>query len=147
LAAVAAPAKSAESAGDNAWMLVSSLALVTMMTGRGLALFYGGLVRRENVLSTMIESSILMAVVTVVWAVIGYSLAFGGTGPFVGDLPFVRLDNVGTAPNGDCAPTIPQQTFMVYRLMFAIVRSALRSGVFAERMKVSAMLLFMVLRA
>jgi Amt family ammonium transporter len=95
----------------------------------------------------MMQSSTLMAVVTVVWAVMGYSLAFGGNGPFVGDPPFVRLDNVGIAPNGDCAPTIPQQTFRVYRLMFAMVTSALISGVFAERMRVSAMLLFMVLWA
>ena len=78
LAAVEAAAKTAQSAGDNAWMLVSA-ALVLMMTGPGLALFYGGLVRRKNVLGTMMQSFILMAVVTVIWAVVGYSLAFGGS--------------------------------------------------------------------
>ena len=144
LAAVEAAAKSAQSAGDNAWMLVSA-ALVLMMTGPGLALFYGGLVRRKNVLGTMMQSFILMAVVTVIWAVVGYSLAFGGSGPFLGDLRFAFLDNVGSAPNPDYASTIPQQTFMVYQLMFAIITPALISGAFAERMKFSAMLLFMTL--
>ena len=144
LAAVEAAAKSAQSAGDNAWMLVSA-ALVLLMTGPGLALFYGGLVRRKNVLGTMMQSFILMAVVTVIWAVVGYSLAFGGSGPFLGDLRFALLDNVGSAPNPDYASTIPQQTFMVYQLMFAIITPALISGAFAERMKFSAMLLFMTL--
>ncbi|HWC98472.1 MAG TPA: ammonium transporter [Candidatus Sulfopaludibacter sp.] len=144
LAAVEAAAKSAQSAGDNAWMLVSS-ALVLMMTGPGLALFYGGLVRRKNVLATMMQSFILMAVVTVIWAVVGYSLAFGGSGPFIGDMHFAFLNNVGAAPNPDYAGTIPQQTFMVYQLMFAIITPALISGAFAERMKFSAMLLFTVL--
>src|SRR5215472_15607256 len=136
LAAVEAAAKSAQSAGDNARMLVSS-ALVLMMTGPGLALFYGGLVRRKNVLSTMMQSFVLMAVVTVVWALVGYSLAFGGSGPVIGDLHFAFLANVGGAPNADYAATIPQQTFMVYQLMFAIITPALISGAFAERMKFS----------
>jgi ammonium transporter, Amt family len=144
LTALEAATKSAQSAGDNAWMLVCS-ALVLMMTGPGLALFYGGLVRRKNVLSTMMHSFILMAVVTVVWAVVGYSLAFGGDSSFIGDLRFALLNNVGSAPNTDYAPTIPQQTFMIYQLMFAIITPALISGAFAERMKFSAMLLFMVL--
>jgi len=144
IAALEAATKSAQSAGDNAWMLVSS-ALVLMMTGPGLALFYGGLVRRKNVLGTMMHSFILMAVVTVIWAVAGYSLAFGGSSPFVGDLHFAFLNNVGSAPNPDYASTIPQQTFMVYQLMFAIITPALISGAFAERMKFSAMLLFTVL--
>src|SRR3974390_2572769 len=87
LAALESATKSAQSAGDNAWMLVSS-ALVLMMTGPGLALFYGGLVRRKNVLGTMMQSFILMAVVTVIWAVVGYSLAFGGESAFVGDMRF-----------------------------------------------------------
>jgi len=146
LTAVEAAAKSAQSAGDNAWMLTSS-ALVLMMTGPGLALFYGGLVRRKNVLSTMMQSFILMAVITVIWAVVGYSFAFGGQGPFFGDLRFAFLHGVGSAPNSDYASTIPQQTFMVYQLMFAIITPALISGAFAERMKFSAMLLFMVLWA
>jgi ammonium transporter, Amt family len=144
LAALEAAAKSAQSAGDNAWMLTSA-ALVLMMTGPGLALFYGGLVRRKNVLSTMMHSFILMAVVTVIWAIVGYSLAFGGDSSFIGDLRFALLHNVGSAPNADYAPTIPQQTFMVYQLMFAIITPALISGAFAERMKFSAMLLFTVL--
>ncbi len=144
LAALDAATKSAQSAGDNAWMLVSS-ALVLMMTGPGLALFYGGLVRRKNVLATMMQSFILMAVVTVIWAVVGYSLAFGGDSAFLGDFRFAFLNNVGSAPNADYAPTIPHQTFMVYQLMFAIITPALICGAFAERMKFSAMLLFMTL--
>ncbi|HEV3331536.1 MAG TPA: ammonium transporter [Bryobacteraceae bacterium] len=146
LTAVEAAAKSAQSAGDNAWMLTSA-ALVLMMTGPGLALFYGGLVRRKNVLSTMMHSFVLMAVVTVIWAVVGYSLAFGGDSSFIGDLRFALLNNVGSAPNADYAPTIPHQTFMIYQLMFAIITPALISGAFAERMKFSAMLLFMTLWA
>jgi Amt family ammonium transporter len=144
LAAMEAATKSAQSAGDNAWMLVSS-ALVLMMTAPGLALFYGGLVRRKNVLGTMMHSFILMAVVTVIWAVAGYSLAFGGSSPYFGNFQFAFLNGVGTAPNADYAGTIPHATFMVYQLMFAIITPALISGAFAERMKFSAMLLFTVL--
>jgi ammonium transporter, Amt family len=136
--------KSAQSAGDNAWMLVSA-ALVLMMTGPGLALFYGGLVRGKNVLGTMMQSFILMAWVTVLWAFIGYSLAFGEGTPFVGGVHYTLLYNVGAAPNVDYAPTIPQQTFMIYQLMFAIITPALISGAFAERMKFSGMFLFMTL--
>jgi ammonium transporter, Amt family len=144
IAAVEGAVKSAQSAGDNAWMLVSS-ALVLMMTGPGLALFYGGLVRRKNVLGTMMQSFILMAVITVVWAILGYSLAFGEGSPFIGDLRYLFLNGVGAEPNGDYAATIPQQTFMVFQLMFAIITPALISGAFAERMRFSAMLLFSVL--
>jgi len=144
LGAVEAAAKSAQSAGDNAWMLVSA-ALVLMMTGPGLALFYGGLVRRKNVLGTMMQSFILMAVITVLWAVCGYSLAFGEGTPFFGDMRYLFLNGVGAAPNADYAATIPQQTFMVYQLMFAIITPALISGAFAERMKFSAMLLYSIL--
>jgi Amt family ammonium transporter len=144
LAAVEAAARSAQSAGDNAWMLVSA-ALVLMMTGPGLALFYGGLVRRKNVLATMMQSFILMAVVTVLWAVVGYSLAFGEGTPFLGDLRYLFLSGVGSAPNPDYAASIPQQTFMVYQLMFAIITPGLISGAFAERMKFSAMLLYSTL--
>src|SRR5438445_3157343 len=90
LAAMEAATKSAQSSGDNAWMLVSS-ALVLMMTAPGLALFYGGLVRRKNVLGTMMHSFILMAVVTVIWAVAGYSLAFGGSSPYLGNFQFAFL--------------------------------------------------------
>ena len=144
LNALEAATRSAQSAGDNAWMLVSS-ALVLMMTGPGLALFYGGLVRRKNVLGTMMQSFIMMAVITVLWAVVGYSLVFGEGLPFIGGLRYALLSGVGSAPNPDYAGTIPQQTFMVYQLMFAIITPALISGAFAERMKFSAMLLFMVL--
>jgi Amt family ammonium transporter len=144
IANLEAALKSAQSAGDNAWMLVSA-ALVLMMTGPGLALFYGGLVRRKNVLSTMMHSFVLMAVVTVVWAIAGYSLAFGEGSPILGDLRYLFLNNVGAAPNLAYAATIPQQTYMIYQLMFAIITPALISGAFAERMKFSAMLLFTVL--
>jgi len=144
LAAVETATKSAQSAGDNAWMLVSA-ALVLMMTGPGLALFYGGLVRPKNVLSTMMHSFILMAVVTVIWAVVGYSFAFGEGSVFLGDLRYAFLNGVGAAPNADYAPTIPQGTFMIYQLMFAIITPALISGAYAERMKFSAMLLFTTL--
>ena len=136
--------KSAQMSGDNAWMLTSA-ALVLMMTGPGLALFYGGLVRRKNVLGTMMHSFILMATVSILWAFVGYSLAFGEGSPFMGDLRYAFLNGVGAEPNGDYAGTIPQQTYMIYQLMFAIITPALISGAFAERMKFSAMLLFMTL--
>ncbi|HCC55975.1 MAG TPA: ammonia channel protein [Solibacterales bacterium] len=144
LASLEAATKSAQSAGDNAWMLVSA-ALVLMMTGPGLALFYGGLVRRKNVLSTMMQSFIMMAVVTVIWAIYGYSLAFSEGNPFIGGLQYLFLNHVGTAPNADYAATIPHQTYMIYQLMFAVITPALISGAFAERMKFRAMLLFMTL--
>jgi len=136
--------KSAQMAGDNSWMLTSS-ALVLMMTGPGLALFYGGLVRRKNVLGTMMHSFILMATVSILWAIVGYSLCFAEGSPFIGDLRYVMLKGVGAEPNADYAGTIPQQTWMIYQLMFAIITPALISGAFAERMKFSAMLLFMTL--
>jgi len=142
--AVDARITAAQSAGDNAWMLVSA-ALVLLMTGPGLALFYGGLVRSKNVLSTMMQSFSLMAVVSILWAVVGYSLAFSEGTPFIGGLSYAFLNGVGNAPNPDYAATIPHQTFMIYQLMFAIITPALISGAFAERMKFSAMLLFMVL--
>ncbi len=131
----------AQSAGDNAWMLTSS-ALVLMMTGPALALFYSGLVRTKNVLATMMQSFILMAVVTVLWALVGYSLAFGEGNPFIGSLQYMFLNGVEGAPNADYAATIPHQTYMVYQLMFAIITPALICGAFAERMKFSAMVLF-----
>src|SRR5437763_10594689 len=113
LAALEAATKSAQSAGDTAWMLVSA-ALVLMMTGPGLALFYGGLVRKKNVLATMMQSFILMAVVTVLWAVVGYSLAFAEGTAFVGDFRYLFLHGVGREPKADDAGTIPQQAFMIY---------------------------------
>ena len=135
--------KAAQSAGDNAWMLVCA-ALVLMMTGPGLALFYGGLVRRKNVLSTMMHSFILMGVVTILWAVVGYSLSFAEGSAFVGDLRYMFLNGVGTAPV-DYAPTIPHLTFMVYQLMFAVITPALISGAYAERIKFSGMVVFTIL--
>ena len=144
LVAVEGATKAAQSAGDNAWMLVSA-ALVLMMTGPGLALFYGGLVRRKNVLSTIMHSFVLMAVVTVIWALVGYSLAFAEGNPFIGDLRYAFLNGVGSAPQPDYAGTIPHQTYMVYQLMFAIITPALISGAYAERMRFSAMLIFTTL--
>jgi len=134
----------AQTSGDNAWMLTSS-ALVLMMTGPGLALFYGGLVRKKNVLSTMMQSFALMAIVTVLWAIIGYSLCFGSGSSFIGGFGHIFLRGVGAAPDPDYAATIPQQSYMVFQLMFAIITPALITGAFAERMKFSAMALFMVL--
>lgn len=136
--------KAAQSAGDNAWVLLSS-ALVLMMTGPGLALFYGGLVRRKNVLGTMMHSFILMALVTVLWVFFGYSLAFGEGTPFIGGLQYLGLEGVGSAPNADYAATIPHGSFMLFQLMFAIITPALISGAFAERMKFSSMLMFTTL--
>ena len=134
----------ARSAGDNAWMLTSA-ALVLMMTGPGLALFYGGLVRKKNVLGTMMQSFALMAIVTVLWGLFSYSLSFGPGNSFIGGLQNVFLKGVGAAPDADYAATIPSQTFMVYQLMFAIITPALIAGAFAERMKFSAMVAFVVL--
>jgi Amt family ammonium transporter len=134
----------AQSAGDNAWMLTSA-ALVLLMTGPGLALFYGGLVRRKNILGTMMQSFAMMCLVTVIWAIVGYSLAFGPGNAFVGGFHNLFLRGVGLAPNLNYAPTIPEQTIMVYQLMFAIITPALISGAFAERMKFSAMAVFLSL--
>jgi ammonium transporter, Amt family len=142
VAAIAA----AQSAGDNAWMLVSA-ALVLMMSGPGLALFYAGLVRQKNVLATMMQTFAMMAVITVLWALVTYSLAFGEGNAFIGGLHNIFLRGVGLAPDVKYAATIPLQTFMVYQLMFAIITPALITGAFAERMKFSAMLVFMVLWA
>ncbi|QEE31351.1 ammonium transporter [Terriglobus albidus] len=132
--------------GDNSWMLVSS-ALVLMMSGPGLALFYGGLVRKKNVLGTFMQTFAMMAVITVLWAVVMYSLAFGHGNAFIGGFQHLFLKNVGLAPNPTYAATIPEQTFMVYQLMFAIITPALITGAFAERMKFSAMVVFSILWA
>ncbi len=136
----------AQAAGDNAWMLTSA-ALVLMMSGPGLALFYGGLVRKKNILGTMMQTFAMMAVITVLWAFVTYSLAFGTGNAFIGGLHNAFLRGVSVAPITAYAPTIPGQTFMVYQLMFAIITPALITGAFAERMKFSAMLVFMVLWA
>ena len=128
--------------GDNAWMLVCS-ALVLMMTGPGLALFYGGLVRKKNLLATMMQSFAMMALMTVLWAFYGYSFAFAEGNSFIGGFDYLFLNGVGQEANG----TISHYTFMVFQLMFAIITPALISGAFAERMKFSAMLLFLGLWA
>lgn len=130
--------------GDNAWMLASS-ALVLMMTAPGLILFYGGLVRRKNVLATMMHSLVLMALMSVLWVVYGYSVAFGEGNAFFGHLGYLFLQGVGTAPNTDYAASIPHQTFMLFQMMFVIITPALISGAVAERMKFSAYLWFMIL--
>jgi Amt family ammonium transporter len=131
--------------GDNAWMLASS-ALVLMMTAPGLILFYGGLVRSKNVLSTMMHSLILMAVVSTLWLVFGYSMAFADGNPFFGN-PFKHflLHGIGAAPDPNYSATIPNQTFMLFQMMFAIITPALISGAVAERIKFKAYLIFIVL--
>jgi Amt family ammonium transporter len=134
----------AHGSGDNAWVLMSA-ALVLLMTGPGLALFYGGLVRRKNVLGTMMQSFTMMAIITVLWALVGYSLCFAPGNGVIGGLDYAFMHGVGAAPNPDYAPTIPHQTFMIYQLMFAIITPALICGAFAERMKFSSMAVFLVL--
>jgi Amt family ammonium transporter len=134
----------AQSSADNAWMLVCA-ALVLMMTGPGLALFYGGLVRHKNVLAIMMQSFALMSLITVLWALVGYSLCFGGSGSFIGNFEHAFLRGVGVVPNADYAATIPQMTFMIYQLMFAVITPALITGATAERMKFSGTMLFMTL--
>jgi Amt family ammonium transporter len=142
--AAQAAGANAQSAGDNAWMLVSA-ALVLLMTGPGLALFYGGLVRRKNILGTMMQSFAMMGLVTIIWAVCGYSFAFGHGNSFIGGFEHLFLRGVGLTPNLDYAATIPEQTLMVYQLMFAIITPALITGAFAERMKFGAMAVFLSL--
>ena len=128
--------------GDTAWMLTST-ALVLMMTGPGLALFYSGLVRRKNVLATMMQSFILMAAVSVVWAIVGYSLAFDTGNGFIGGFRFAFLNEVTGAPC-EYAATIPHTLWVAYQLMFAIITPALICGAYAERMKFGSMLLFSI---
>src|SRR5262249_19118285 len=124
--------------GDNAWMLTSA-ALVLMMTAPGLALFYGGLVRSKNVLNLLMPSFIMVALISLQWVLWRYSLAFGPDhGQGVGGLDWIGLRGVGLDPNPDYAATIPHQTFMIYQAMFAIITPALMTGAFAERMKFSS---------
>jgi Amt family ammonium transporter len=146
LRALQAAVAASQSAGDNAWMLMCA-ALVLMMTGPGLALFYCGLVRKKNVLGTMMQSFAMMAVITLLWAVCGYSLVFAPGNPFLGDLRYMFLRGVGGEPNATYAPTIPHQTFMIYQLMFAIITPALITGAFAERVRFRAMVMFSTLWA
>ena len=141
----AAPTQPKIDSGDTAWMLTSA-ALVLMMTAPGLALFYGGMVRRHNVLGTIMQSFILMAVVSIQWVLWGYSVAFGpDVHGVTGSLAWLGLKGVGLEPYPDYAATIPHQAFMVYQLMFAIITPALITGAFAERIKFSGFLLFTLL--
>ena len=131
--------------GDTAWIVMSS-ALVLLMTP-GLALFYGGLVRRKNILSIFMQCLAAICVVGLQWVLFGYSLAFGPDhGGMIGGLSFAALHNVGLDPSV-YAPTIPHLLFMVYQMMFAVITPALIIGAFAERMKFSAFLVFSVLWA
>ena len=133
--------------GDTAWMLTSA-ALVLMMTIPGLFLFYGGLVRRKNVLGTIMHSFIIVAVISLQWALWGYSLAFGpDIGGLIGSSDWFGLNGVGPNPNPDYAATIPHAAFMIYQMMFAVITPALITGAFAERVKFSAFLVFIVLWA
>ncbi len=131
-------------AGDTAFILVSS-ALVMFMTP-GLALFYGGMVRNKNVLATIMQSFIIIGIVTVTWVLWGYSLAFGpDVGGIVGNLSWFGLKGVTLSPSPDYASTIPHQAFMIFQCMFAVITPALITGAFAERMKFSSLLVFIVL--
>ena len=145
-AAAAAPAAIPKvDKGDNAWLLTSS-ALVLMMTIPGLFLFYGGLVRSKNILGTIMHSFIMVGVITIQWVLWGYSVAFGpDVGGLFGSLAWVGLNGVGAEPNADYAATIPHQTFMIFQMMFAIITPALITGAFAERVKFSTFLVFVVL--
>lgn len=133
--------------GDTAWILVST-ALVMMMTAPGLAMFYGGLVRRKNVLSTMMQSFFLLCLISIQWILWGYSLSFGpDIGHVIGDLSWFGLKGVGAAPNPDYAATIPHNLFMIYQMMFAVITPALITGSFAERIKFSTFAVFSLLWA
>jgi len=131
--------------GDTAWILVSS-AFVLCMTLPGLALFYGGLVRSKNVLGTIMHTAVILCLITLVWVLCGYSLAFGpDIGGVIGSLEWIGLQGVGLEPSPNYASTIPHQVFMVFQLMFAAITVALITGSFAERMNFKALLLFSVL--
>jgi Amt family ammonium transporter len=133
--------------GDTAWVLISA-ALVMLMTFPGLALFYGGLVRRKNVLATIMQSFFVLCLISIQWVLFGYSLAFGpDQGHFIGSLAWFGLKGVGMAPNPAYAPTIPHLLFMAYQMMFAIITPALITGAFAERMKFSTYAIFALLWA
>ncbi len=147
-AAPAAPAPASKiDKGDTAWMLTSS-ALVLLMTAPGLALFYGGMVRQKNALATLMQSFIIMAVISLQWVLWGYSLAFGpDKGGLVGGLEWIGLRGVGPEPFDAYSKTIPHSVFMLFQMMFAIITPALITGAFAERKKFSAFLVFTVLWA
>src|SRR5476649_2024197 len=135
--------------GDTAWVLTSS-ALVLAMTAPGLALFYGGMVRRKNVLSILMQCFMCLAIVSVLWVVYAYSLAFGHSKgalqPYIGGLDWFMMKGVDiNTPNTDYAGTIPHQAYMIFQCMFAVITPALVIGSFAERVKFSAWVWFTVL--
>jgi len=133
-------------AGDTTWMLVAT-ALVMLMTP-GLALFYGGMVRRKNVLGTIMQSFVALGVISVQWVLFGYSLAFGpDICHLIGSLKWIGLNGVGLSPNPDYAPTVPHEMFMMFQMMFAVITPALITGSFAERFKFKSYLLFILLWA
>ncbi|MGD0075761.1 MAG: ammonium transporter [Candidatus Binataceae bacterium] len=139
-----APAAKVDS-GDTAWVMTSA-ALVLLMTAPGLALFYGGMVRRKNVLATLMHSFIMCGLVSVQWVLFGYSLSFGPDWHgLIGNLSWVGLNGVGAAPNPDYAATIPHQAYMIYQCMFAVITPALISGAFAERITFRGFVLFSLL--
>ena len=133
--------------GDTAWVLVST-ALVLLMTAPGLALFYGGMVRQKNALGTLMQSFIILALISVQWVLWGYSLAFGpDKGGIIGGLEWVGLSGVGPTPNAEYAATIPHTAFMLFQMMFAVITPALITGAFAERKKFSTFLVFILVWA
>ncbi len=132
--------------GDTTWLLIST-ALVMLMTP-GLALFYGGMVRRKNVLGTIMQSFIALGVISLQWVLYGYSLAFGpDIGGVIGSLDWVGLRGVGLDPHPDYSPTVPHQAFMIFQMMFAVITPALITGAFAERFKFKTYLVFLILWA
>ncbi len=140
----AAPAATGVDPGDTSWLLISS-ALVMLMTP-GLALFYGGMVRRKNVLGTIMQSFIALGVITIQWVLYGYSLAFGpDIGAVIGSLKWIGLRGVGLEPFPDYAATVPHQAFMVFQMMFAVITPALITGAIAERFKFKTYLVFLIL--
>ncbi len=144
--AVAAADGAVVDSGDTAWVLVAS-ALVLLMTP-GLAFFYGGLVRKKNILSVLMQCFIVICVVSIQWVLFGYSLAFGpDVGGVIGDLSWFGLKGVGLEPYADYAATIPHQAFMIFHMMFAVITPALILGAFAERMKFAAFCVFSLLWA
>src|SRR5712692_9717560 len=146
-AAPATPAPPKIDSGDTAWVLVST-ALVLLMTAPGLALFYGGMVRQKNALGTLMQSFIILALISIQWVLWGYSLAFGpDKGGIIGGLEWIGLRGVGAEPFEAYAKTIPHQVFMLFQMMFALITPALITGAFAERKKFSAFILFTLLWA
>jgi Amt family ammonium transporter len=144
-AASSASSPASIDSGDTAWLLMSA-ALVMLMTP-GLAFFYGGLVRRKNMLSILMQCFIILAVLSLQWVLIGYSLSFAPGNGFIGSLQWFALKGVGLQPNADYSATVPHQAFMIFQAMFAVITPALIVGAFAERMKFSAFLVFTVLWA